>query len=159
MGLGTDTFPHNMITEMVFACVGARLSKGALGAGPIEHAFDAATVGGARAVRRDDLGRIAIGAKADFSLVDLAHPYMRPVRDPLRSLVFSADDRAVRDVYVDGVCVVENGDVLTIDVAAALDTLSEAQARTTATVAERDWAGRDIDAISPTVYPQRDPLD
>ena len=30
------------------------------------------------------------------------NPWMMPVRDPLRSLVFHAADRAVRDVYVDG---------------------------------------------------------
>ena len=27
---------------------------------------------------------------------------MRPARDPLRSLVYSAADRAIRDVFVDG---------------------------------------------------------
>ena len=59
-----------------------------------------------RLLRRPDLGRLAVGAKADFSLVDLTHPMMRPVRDPLRSLVYAAGSRAVRDVYVrDGVIV------------------------------------------------------
>ena len=155
VGLGTDTFPHNMITEMVFAIVGARLTNGAIAAGRVKDAFDAATVGGARALRRDDIGRVAPGCKADFSLVDLAHPYMRPVREPLRSLVFSADDRAVRDVYVDGECVLKDGKVLTYDVEAALEQLSAAQAEAMATVAERDWAGRDIDTISPGVYRTR----
>ena len=35
-------------------------------------------------------------------LVDLKNPWMMPARDPLRSLIFHAADRAVRDVYVDG---------------------------------------------------------
>jgi hypothetical protein len=35
-------------------------------------------------LRRPDVGRLAVGAKSDFSVVELKHPYMRPVREPLR---------------------------------------------------------------------------
>ena len=52
-------------------------------------------------------------------LVDITHPMMRPARDPLRSLIYAAGDRAVRAVYVDGHKVVENGEVLTMDYRAA----------------------------------------
>ena len=45
---------------------------------------------------------------------------MRPLREPLRSLIFVAAERAVRDVYVDGRLVVENGKCLTIDLDAEL---------------------------------------
>jgi len=45
---------------------------------------------------------------------------MRPARDPLRNLIYTAADRAVRDVYVDGVRVVADGEVTTIDVPGAL---------------------------------------
>src|SRR3546814_14117030 len=64
--------------------------------------FNAATVGGARALRRDDIGRLAVGARADLVCVDLTAPSMLPVREPIRSLVFTACDRAVKDVFVDG---------------------------------------------------------
>ena len=64
--------------------------------------FHAATVGGATALMRDDLGRLAPGKKADLVLVDLECPQMQPARDPLRSFVYHAADRAVRDVFVDG---------------------------------------------------------
>ena len=59
-----------------------------------------------------DIGRLAPGARADLALVDLTHPEMRPLRDPLRSLVHSAGRAAVRDVYVDGVQVVRSGEVI-----------------------------------------------
>jgi len=156
VGLGTDTFPHNMIDEMRLACYVARILAGDFRAASTAHAFDAATIGGARIVRRPDLGRIAVGCRADFSLVDTTHPYMRPVHDPLRSLVYSASERAVRDVYVEGEQVVRNGEVLTIDVEAALETLRRAQAATLATTAERDWAHRTVDEMSPRVFPVRE---
>jgi len=156
VGLGTDTFPHNMIDEMRLACYVARILAGDFRAASTAHAFDAATIGGARIVRRPDLGRIAVGCRADFSFVDTTHPYMRPVHDPLRSLVYSASERAVRDVYVEGEQVVRNGEVLTIDVEAALETLRRAQAATLATTAERDWADRTVDEMSPRVFPVRE---
>jgi len=156
VGLGTDTFPHNMIDEMRLACYVARILAGDFRAASTAHAFNAATIGGARIVRRPDLGRIAVGCRADFSFVDTTHPYMRPVHDPLRSLVYSASERAVRDVYVDGEQVVRDGEVLTIDVEAALGTLRRAQAATLATTAERDWAHRTVDEMSPRVFPVRE---
>src|SRR5216684_7265636 len=156
VGIGTDTFPHNMIDEMRLACYVARILAGDFRAASTAHAFDAATIGGARIVRRPDLGRIAVGCRADFSFVDTTHPYMRPVHDPLRSLVYSASERAVRDVYVEGEQVVRNGEVLTIDVEAALETLRRAQAATLATTAERDWAHRTVDEMSPRVFAVRE---
>jgi 5-methylthioadenosine/S-adenosylhomocysteine deaminase len=151
VGLGTDTFPHNMLDEMRLACYAARILTGDFRAASTADAFAAATVGGARIIRRPDLGRVAVGCRADFSLVDTTHPLMRPLRDPLRSLVYSAGDRAVRDVFVEGEQVVRDGKVLTVDIEAALDTLSRAQAAALATTAERDWAHRSVDEMSPRV--------
>ena len=62
-------------------------------------------------------------------LVDLTHPDMVPARDPLRSLVYTAAERAVRDVYVDGIKVVGDRKVLTLDRPAAAARLAEAQRR------------------------------
>ena len=88
-----------------------------------------ATLGGARALLRDDIGRLKVGAKADLVLVDIKHPSMMPMREPLRSLLYVAADRAVRDVYVDGQRVVADQRVLNIDHRAAAEALEEAQKR------------------------------
>jgi len=153
IGIGTDTFPLNMIDELRQACYAGRILAGDYRAVSTAQAFDAATLGGASILRRDDIGRLAPGAKADFSLVELGHPYMQPVRDPLRSLIYSASDRAIRDVYVGGEQVVENGRPIRIDVDQALAALTAAQAKTLADAPERDWAGRSAEAMSPLVYP------
>ena len=153
VALGTDTFPHDLLAEMRAGCLVARVAGRGFAAGSTRHVFDAATLGGAHVVGRDDIGRLAPGARADLVLVDLGHPDMRPAREPLRSLVHSAGRGAVRDVFVDGEQVVRSGEVLTIDVEAALAELETAQTAMLAGVAERDWAGRDADTIAPPVYP------
>ena len=157
LGIGTDTFPLNMIDELRMACYAGRILTGDFTACSTEQAFNAATVGGAKALGRTDIGRLAVGAKADFSLIDLGHPYMQPAREPLRSLIYSASDRAVRDVYVDGRQVVRDGQPLLIDLDQALETLCRAQAEALASTATRDWAGRSVDQLSPMVFSSFDP--
>jgi cytosine/adenosine deaminase-related metal-dependent hydrolase len=152
-GMGTDTFPHNMADEVRHACYAGRVLAGNFKAVSTADAFTAATVGGAAILRRSDLGRLAPGCKADLSVADLTHPYMRPVRDPLRSLVYSAGERAIRDVYVDGERVVRDGQVLTIDLEPTLARLQRAQDESLAGASQRDWAGRAVDEMSPPVFP------
>src|SRR5437763_7043259 len=69
MGLGTDCAPHNLIEEMRKAAVLARVAGRDIRAASATDLFRAATVGGASALLRDDLGRIAPGMKADLVLV------------------------------------------------------------------------------------------
>ncbi len=153
MGIGTDTLPKNMLEELRTASVLSRVASANVHATTLADVFRAATVGGANALGREDLGRLAPGAKADLVLVDLEHPHMRPIRDPLRSLVFSAAERAVKDVYVDGNKVVDNGRVLTIDVEDALGRLQAAQERMLAQVPENDFLKRSAEDITPLSLP------
>ncbi len=115
--------------------------------------FHAATVGGARAIGRHDIGKLEPGCKADIVLVDAAHPYMQPLRDPIRSLIYSAGDRAVTDVFVHGRRVVAKGEVTTVDIEATAAKLNEFQQITISGVRQRDWAGRSIDEMTPMVFP------
>lgn len=149
MGMGTDTTPHNMLEEMRKAAVLARIAARDLHTVATADILNAATIGGANALQRDDLGRLAPGMKADLLLIDLKCNDMMPVRDPLRSLVYHAAERAVRDVYVDGRQVVGGGKVLGLDQAGAAQRLAEAQARMIAAAPKRDYRGRDADEIAP----------
>jgi cytosine/adenosine deaminase-related metal-dependent hydrolase len=82
----------------------------------------------------------------------LAESGMRPARDPLRSLIYAAGDRAVHSVFVDGERVVDAGRLLTIDYAAAAEALHEAQKRVMANVPNLDWGHRHVDEISPPTF-------
>jgi cytosine/adenosine deaminase-related metal-dependent hydrolase len=153
LGIGTDVAPHNVIEEMRLAAILARVSARDITTTSVGTLFHAATVGGAEALGRHDLGRLAIGAKADLVLVDMANPWMRPARDPLRSLVFTAADRAVRTVFVHGRKVMDDGRVLTMDHEVALAEVAEGQQRMLRDSPSRDWAGRSAEEISPLSLP------
>jgi len=78
---------------------------------------------------------------------------MQPARDPLRSFVYHAADRAVRDVFVDGRQVVANRQVLTLDQVAAGGRLRAAQERMEAAAPTRDYKGRSAAEITPLSLP------
>jgi cytosine/adenosine deaminase-related metal-dependent hydrolase len=153
MGVGTDCAPHNLIEDMRKATVLAHVSARDITNVSAADLFHAATVGGATALMRDDIGRIAAGKKADLVLVDLTCPQMQPARDPLRSLIYHAADRAVRDVYVDGQQVVADGKVVTLDQEAAGGRLRAAQERMEAETPSRDYRRRTAAEITPLSLP------
>ncbi len=155
MTIGTDTHPQNMVEELKTAIYVARTISGNAAKPTAEMVFHAATVGGAKALRRDDIGKIAPGAKADLVLVDLTHASLRPLRDPIRALIFSGGERPIKDVYVDGRQVVADGRAMFIDYESAMVRVEAAQKRSMDLVHTRDWAGRSADAAMPPVFPMR----
>jgi 5-methylthioadenosine/S-adenosylhomocysteine deaminase len=153
VGLGTDCAPHNLIEEMRLAIVAGRLMSEDIRSLDTAGAFEAATFGGAKALGRDDIGALGAGMAADIVLVDLAHPLMQPARDPLRSFVFHAADRAVRTVVVDGEVVLQDGEPVHLDPKAAMERVAEAQARMIRDTVKLDYARRPGDQISPLSLP------
>ena len=152
LGIGTDTYPHNLLEEMRNAAINARVTAGSVDDLTTTDVFNASTVGGAKALRRSDIGKLVAGAKADLVLVDLQHASMRPMREPIRSLVYVAAERAVKDVFVDGKQVVQGGHCLTIDLDAELKALEAAQQRSIERVPSMDYAGRTAEEMSPFVF-------
>ena len=63
----------------------------------------------------DQIGRIAVGWRADLVLLDLSRPEYVPLRDPLRQLVHGESGTAVDRVLVGGRLVVDGGRVLKVD--------------------------------------------
>jgi 5-methylthioadenosine/S-adenosylhomocysteine deaminase len=153
MGIGTDTTPHNMLEEIRKAGTFARIAARNINDVSTGMLFHAATVAGAKALMREDLGKLAPGAQADVVLVDLHHPDMMPARDPLRSLVFHAADRAVKDVYVAGRKVVADGKVTTLDHQSAGERLVGLQEKMMKLTPGRDYRRRTADEIAPLSLP------
>ncbi|WP_333834366.1 amidohydrolase family protein, partial [Rubrimonas sp.] len=80
IAIGTDTHPQNMIEEMRTAETIARLAAGPRHTCSTARVFHAATIGAARLLGREDIGRLAPGAKADIVVCDLTEPNMVPLR-------------------------------------------------------------------------------
>ena len=91
--------------------------------------FQMATVGGADALGRPDLGRLAPGCKADIVFLRTDTPKATPLYDPFKFLVHAATGDDVDTVIVDGNTIVEDGEVLTIDVPKAIRQVNEASLR------------------------------
>jgi 5-methylthioadenosine/S-adenosylhomocysteine deaminase len=153
MSLGTDTNPQSVIEAMRWAAVMSKTMERNTEATTAADVFDAATLGGARALGRDDLGRIAPGARADLVLWKAASWRMTPLRDPVKNIVYNATDEDVDRVYVNGRLVVEGGRVLAADERAILAALQAGGDRMWPRMATFDWAGRGADELSPQTYP------
>ena len=74
-----------------------------------------ATLGGARAIGRDDLGSVESGKTADLILIDERAANMRPLYNMTAALVYSASGYEVTDVIIGGKIVMKDRNLTTID--------------------------------------------
>ncbi len=132
VGLGTDGPASNdaldLLADARLAAAMARVREQSVTALTAPEAFWLVTGGAADAIGRPDLGVLEPGRRADLVHVDTRDLVFEPVGDPadlLAHLVWSADGRHVRDVWVGGAQVVRDGastrvdaDALRADVAA-----------------------------------------
>lgn len=115
MAIGTDEFPMDMITEMRSAAIMGKIADQDHLSVTARDVFNAATLGGARALGRDDLGRLAPGAKADIVIVDLRDLLVGLTDDPIKALVYFASYRDVETVIVDGKAIVDERRIPGVD--------------------------------------------
>jgi cytosine/adenosine deaminase-related metal-dependent hydrolase len=116
LAIGTDMFPPDMIRALDYAANLAKQRAGEQSAGSYAELYRAATLGGARLLGRDDLGRLAPGSKADITVVDLSSLRSGPIEDPIRTMVLNTSGASVKMVIVDGRMVVDKGSVPGVDV-------------------------------------------
>jgi cytosine/adenosine deaminase-related metal-dependent hydrolase len=151
--IGTDTCPQDMIEELRWAAVLSKNTTGDVAVPTAGETFTAATLGAAMALGRNDLGRLAPGAKADLVVLDGRSMSMRPLRDPIKSIVYYPASRSVETVVVDGRIIVRDGKVPGVDEYALADRIQAAAESTLATVQDRDWAKRTHEEMSPLSFP------
>jgi cytosine/adenosine deaminase-related metal-dependent hydrolase len=155
LSLGTDSYPTDMIQEMRTASFANRLVERDYLAGPYRDVFDAATVGGARALGRDDLGRLSPGGKADILIVDIAKTDYGAIFDPIKALIEYGSGRDIETVIIDGKTIVDQGRFLAVDEADLLDQVQAEAERIWGKISEWDVKGRRAGEISPWAFPLR----
>ena len=153
IGLGTDTWPADMLLNMQLGLLLDRVvCADAASTRPRDY-YDAATIGGADALGRPDLGRLAPGAKADFIAIDLAGERVGLRIDPIQTLLLGANGRDVSDVVIDGRVVMADGAIPGI-ARPVLTTQAQAQFdRLLARYPERTWRHPPLAEIFPPSYP------
>ncbi len=94
------------------------------------EAFEAATMGGARALGREtELGALETGRKADLVAYRLDTIPFTPLNNPLQQLVYAAGRAEIDLVMVDGAVTLQNGRLTRIDEAALLAEIAEVHER------------------------------
>ena len=129
VAIGTDgPASHHrldLFEEMRTAIRTARIRSGDAQTLPAAEALRMTTAGAAEVLGwGDELGRLAPGCWADMVALSAAEPALNPVisgeDDPLSRIVWSGSPGAISGVWVAGRKVVEDGRVLTLDMAEAV---------------------------------------
>jgi 5-methylthioadenosine/S-adenosylhomocysteine deaminase len=156
ISIGSDTYPRDMIMNMRTASLMGKIMGHDYLKAPASEVFEAATLGGARALGRDDLGRIAPGALADLVIIDLAgRNSLRfgPVRDPIKSLIECGVGDDVTTVIANGQICMDDGIIPGVDVAALRRQAQAAGEQIWASLPDWDPRGRTAEEASPWSFP------
>ncbi len=130
VGLGVDGSASNdrasLADEARQAMLLQRVSRGA-DAMSAREVLEIATVGGAKVLGRDDIGRIKVGCRADIAVWDVSGIDSAGSWDPAALVL--AGPRRVRDLFVEGRPIVQEGRCVTIDEGRAAEQARVAVAR------------------------------
>ncbi|MSQ54771.1 MAG: ethylammeline chlorohydrolase [Betaproteobacteria bacterium] len=157
LALGTDTYPRDMIMNMRAASYLGKVTSRNLLTASAGQVFEAATLGGSRALGRDDLGRLAPGALADIVIVDLSRRDVlrhAPSFDPVKTLVECGIGDDVSTVIVDGVTRLSDGRIEGFDIGALRDQVQAAAEASWSSWSATDFFGRRAEEISPPSFPR-----
>lgn len=128
VGIGSDGYINNFFEVMR----GAFLIHKAYRQTPMvmdaETVYKMATSMGADALKRNDLGRLKVGAKGDVITISLDTPTPINQYNVYDQLILFRNPENVKEVMINGVFVKEDGKILTIDVAKAKKEMQEATA-------------------------------
>nr|WP_239528808.1 chlorohydrolase family protein [Paenarthrobacter ilicis] len=152
ISLGTDSFPPDLIRGMEAGVQLAKIMAGTNDAGDVAGYFDAATIGGAHALRRPDLGRLQPGAQADmvaFSLGDIRDGVHD---DPLRTLLLNGTARQAVLSVVAGRTIMANGKIEGVDLDSWRAKGQELFDKMRGAYTVRDGRNRTEDELFPPVY-------
>ena len=79
--------------------------------------------------------------------------FMTPLRDPIRNIVYSAQAEDLATVMIDGEIVMRDRQVPGLDVDRLARDLQAAAERMWPRIGSGDWAGRNVEQLSPQSFP------
>lgn len=117
IGMGTDCYPSDMLMNLRLGSLLCRFVEGVSDIARSADIFRTATVGGADALGRPDLGRLAEGTKADFFVLSLDGMHTGQVDDPVRTMLWYCNNTDIRTVVINGKTVMEDRKIPNVDTA------------------------------------------
>jgi len=154
IGLGTDTWPSDIIQNMLTGLIATRIREGAPRVTAADY-YHAATIGGADALNRRDLGRLTPGALADITVFDLSNPRLGQFFDPIQTMVLNGTGRDFTTVIVNGRTVVRDGQIPGIDLHAFHERAQRQYEKLIASYPERSHLHPPVEQIFAPSFPMR----
>ncbi|BDZ51331.1 ethylammeline chlorohydrolase [Frondihabitans sucicola] len=153
IALGTDSFPPDLVRGIDVGHNVAKLVDGRLDAAGIDDYLRAATLRGADALGRSDLGRVAAGAQADLVAFGFDDFRDGVLDDPVRTLVMNGTARGARFSMVAGRTVMRDGALPGVDLAALREEAQRLFARLRTAYSGRDAWHRTPEELFPATFP------
>jgi 5-methylthioadenosine/S-adenosylhomocysteine deaminase len=153
VAMGTDTFPMDMVAELRWASMLAKITEQNYQVGQPSDVYNTATLGACKFLRRNDLGRLAPGAKADILLIQLDHLGSAFYTDPIKALVDFGCGRDIDTVIVDGKTLVQDGRAVRVDEEAVYAKACQATHHFWRQVQTWHWGGYELERIIPPAFP------
>ncbi len=108
VGIGSDSAGSNnnqeILQSMKFGSIWVKNERWNPAITTAQSILDMATVNGAKALKRDDIGSIGAGMKADMVFFDTASPrlMLTTPETAVSNIVYSGDTSSISDVMIDG---------------------------------------------------------
>ena len=115
VGIGTDTVPPDIINEMQTTSLLSKIKDDDYMSGNAREIYNSATLGGAKALNRNDLGRLYKGCRADIVIINISNIRTGLVDDPIRSLVYYSNSKDIKTVIINGKMILDNYKIIGLD--------------------------------------------
>ncbi|MEM2896718.1 MAG: amidohydrolase [Candidatus Bathyarchaeia archaeon] len=119
LALGTDgagsNDSYNFFETMKVASLLQKVSSKKPNIISAEEVFKMATLGGAKTLLKENIGRIEVGCKADLIVINLNKVSSLPDYRPLNNIVYSSNPGNVEHVIIDGEAIILDGKFVKLD--------------------------------------------
>ncbi len=145
--LGTDTQPDDILREMRWGAIMGKVAGGRAATSTAKEVYNAVTVNAAKFLKRNDIGKLAPGSKADIMVLDLDRPALSAQDDPIRCMVYFASMADVKQVIIGGKTMVDDFRCLHVDETQVSQAAQQASLKVKSTLHGWDSSGQSMNTF------------
>jgi cytosine/adenosine deaminase-related metal-dependent hydrolase len=152
VGMGTDCYPSDMLMNMRLGSMLCRFADDQSDVATTADMYRSATLWGADALNRSDLGRLAPGAKADFFIASLDGFHVGQVDDPIRTLVLYCNNTDIQTVVINGKMVMKDRSIANVNKEAYSQRAQAYYQNLKNSYSDRDYLQRPTEVLFPESF-------